>query len=162
MMFCLVASIPCFAKNESYAGFVYWVIDGDTVQIVSEDIEFQTIRLYGIDCPEKDQENGFWAKVFTAKVCLFRRVWINPVERDRYNRLVAKVNTSNQDVNRALVKHGYAWVYDRYCQEAYCHRLHEAEEMARLQGRGVWSQQDPVPPWEWRHGVRQSPWWQFW
>ncbi len=139
------------------------MIDGDTIKIIDEHFRLQTIRLYGIDCPEKDQDEGFWARVYTARKCLFRKVEVEAVDRDRYDRIVAKIRTEGKDLNRCLVAEGYAWVYDHYCkQQLYCQGLYKAETTARRKKRGIWSKEDPIPPWKWRHGARHSPWWKFW
>jgi len=52
-----------------------------------------------------------------------------------------------------MVDRGLAWHYKQYAdeqspgdREAYS----AAEEAARDARRGVWSDSEPVPPWEWR------------
>jgi len=50
-----------------------------------------------------------------------------------------------------------AWHYKAYAKEqaredreAYA----SAEEKARAERRGLWSDKEPVPPWDFRHGAK--------
>jgi endonuclease YncB( thermonuclease family) len=48
---------------------------------------------------------------------------------------------------------GMAWHFKRYAQEQSPERRGQyefAEEDARARKVGLWSDPDPVPPWEWR------------
>jgi micrococcal nuclease len=81
------------------------------------------------------------------------------VERDRYGREVAELYIGDQSVNLQLVREGMAVVYDQYLdgcrdtQELYL----QAEQQARSQRRGVWSQANPTMPWDWRRRNAASP-----
>ncbi|HMB30841.1 MAG TPA: thermonuclease family protein [Desulfohalobiaceae bacterium] len=160
---CFPVSSPCLGNSVNFSGLVYWVIDGDTIKVIGEHFRLRTIRLYGIDCPEKEQNNGWWARVYMVKNCLFRKVKVKAVDRDQYNRIVGKIRVNDRDLNRCLVANGFAWVYDHYCkQQRYCQKLYKAETIARREGKGIWSEKDPIPPWEWRHSDQRAAWWKFW
>ena len=51
------------------------------------------------------------------------------------------------------VRHGHAWVYDRYTHDD---TLDALERQARRQGLGLWAQPRPTPPWQWRQQQRES------
>lgn len=52
-----------------------------------------------------------------------------------------------------MVKTGMAWVYRKYAtNQAY----YSAEETAKTNKIGLWSQPNPVPPWEFRHPVNNN------
>ncbi len=56
-------------------------------------------------------------------------------------------------MNLKLVSDGLCWWYSKYAKEqnAVDRVLYaEAEEEARGKRRGLWSDPEPVPPWEWR------------
>ncbi len=71
---------------------------------------------------------------------------------DRYGRIVGRVYVEGIDVNRDLVARGYAWVYRRYSDDA---DLLTLEADAKRKGLGLWVDQNPIPPWEWRRGRRE-------
>ena len=67
---------------------------------------------------------------------------------DRYGRLVAPVILPDgRDLSVELVKAGLAWHYKKYSDDEELARL---EVEARKASRGLWSEPEPVPPWEWR------------
>jgi endonuclease YncB( thermonuclease family) len=59
-----------------------------------------------------------------------------------------------RDANVAQIAAGMAWWYRKY-QKEQTDRQREAyaaaEEVARAAKRGLWTDRDPVAPWEWRH-----------
>jgi micrococcal nuclease len=70
-------------------------------------------------------------------------------EKDRYGRSVADVTLPDgRSLNREMVRGGIAWWYRKYAANDQVLARLEAE--ARQAKRGLWSQADPKPPWEWR------------
>ncbi len=59
-------------------------------------------------------------------------------------------------LNEELVRAGYAWVYERYCHIRDCQHWQKLETVARVSYKGLWSQSNPIHPWEWRHGKRSE------
>jgi hypothetical protein len=51
---------------------------------------------------------------------------------------------------REMVREGMAWWYRKYAPDDT--ELERLEADARAAKRGLWSQPNPVPPWQWRHG----------
>jgi len=45
------------------------------------------------------------------------------------------------------VREGFAWHYKKYSSDT---ALANAEIQAKKEGRGLWKDQSPIPPWEWR------------
>ena len=141
---------------------VVWVTDGDTITVLKQNWSLDTIRIYGLDCPEKDQPDGFMAHMYTLFHLIARKVEVGPVERDRYGRLVARIAKKQQSFNAELIRAGHAWVYDRYCQAEVCDRYRELERKAKKENRGLWANKEPIPPWRWRRGQRPDSNWRFW
>jgi micrococcal nuclease len=52
------------------------------------------------------------------------------------------------NLNQELVKDGWCWWYRKYAPENTV--LEGLEMMARVAKDGLWSDPQPVPPWEWR------------
>lgn len=123
--------------------------DGDTIKVL-RDKEQVKIRLYGIDTPEKGQAFGNKAKKFTASLVAGKIVEIESITKDRYGRTVAIIQVSGKNVNEEIVRSGYAWVYRKYCKKSFCKDWYKLESEARIERRGIWTDKNAIPPWEWR------------
>ena len=77
----------------------------------------------------------------------------NPADKgkDRYGRTLARVTCDGFDANAEQVRRGMAWVYDRYVTDK---SLYAVQEKAKAERRGLWHDDKPVPPWEWRKDKR--------
>ena len=137
------------------------VIDGDTIEILKDD-EFVKVRLHGIDAPERSQKYG---KEATDKVIELLRpvnmISVNILDKDRYGRYIATVHTNDEDmvkvnsyggvrgdVGLILVDQGLAWHYKKYSDSE---ELEAAENYARTNKLGLWSEDEPTPPWIYRN-----------
>jgi endonuclease YncB( thermonuclease family) len=89
------------------------VLDGDTIEVLKDKAPVY-IRLYGIDCPEHDQDFGTRAKQFTSDKVFGKTVEVVPIEKDRYERLVAKIYIDGKYLNQMIVAEGFASWYKRY------------------------------------------------
>ena len=131
-------------------GKVIAVKDGDTIEILFDGKPL-TIRFAHIDCPEikKRQPFGQAAKKFTSELCFGQTVTvINQGKYDRYKRLIAVIiNEKNENVNKELVKAGLAWHFKKYSTDTTYDRL---ELIARQNKIGLWTDDNPKPPWDWR------------
>lgn len=143
----LGVSLPVLAST--LEGKVVGVSDGDTLTVLLADKRQAKIRLAQIDAPEKKQDFGQAAKKSLSDMVFGKQVIVEYKDEDRYGRVVGKVLVNGLDVNLEQVKKGMAWVYRQYADDqAY----YSAEEVARNQSIGIWSQPSAVPPWEFRNG----------
>ena len=158
-----ISSLNQLSSGEVIFTAVSRVIDGDTIEILKDD-EFVKVRLYGIDAPETSQKYG---KEATDKVIELLRpvnmITVNIIDKDRYGRYIATVHTNDKDmvplnsyddgglvrgdVGLILVDQGLAWHYKKYSDSK---ELEAAENYARTNRLGLWSEEDPTPPWEHR------------
>ena len=109
-------------------GTVTKVVDADTidVQLTSGPIR---IRLYGIDAPERSQPWGSEATEFLSGKILNQTVELEPLQQDRYERMIAIVHKGDVNVNTELVRLGHAWAFRKYLKRAdtdYCNFEAEA------------------------------------
>lgn len=153
VIFTLLFSCSSFANN--LVGKVTRVIDGDTIEVktLPEKILVYEIpirvRLINIDAPEKKQAYGRWSKEQLKALLAGQSVTVSYTQTDRYGRVLGRVVTANgTEANRQQVLKGAAWVYDRYNTD---NSLPALQREAQTQKRGLWADNQPIPPWEWRH-----------
>ena len=151
LLLCPLVSACPVATEQSPAeltGKVISIKDGDTIAILYNN-KTLTIRLAHIDCPEKKQPYGKAAKQFMSDKCFGQTVTIqHHNEYDRSKRLIGEVITaSGENLNKALVKAGLAWHYKKYSTDNSYAAL---EQEARKRRIGLWSEPNPIAPWEWR------------
>lgn len=133
---------------------VVGVKDGDTIEVLIDGRQ-ETVRLFAIDCPEKAQAYGQVAKKFTSALCYGKYVSVEPqAERDQYDRIIGTVYIDDTLVlNEALLKAGMAWHYKRYSNnEQYSYY----ENNARAAHLGLWADDNPTEPWNWRHSNKRK------
>jgi len=148
----------------SFADFnakVLRIIDGDTVHVKDNMAnKIYKVRLLGIDAPEKNQNYGKQSASFLKEIIEEKYIKIistptknNTYTVDRYNRVLGKIIFENQDINHLMIEKGMAWHYKKYKnnqpiedQQSY----NEAEISARKNNIGLWSTNNPMPPWSWR------------
>lgn len=153
----ILLTLPCQGFAASITGKVVKVSDGDTIQVLDAGKAVK-IRLAEIDCPETShgakkpgQPYGQAAKKFALDLVAGKTVRVDVITRDRYGRVVGKVVLDDgSTLNKRLVGAGLAWVYRRYAKDPALYDLEAEAKAARL---GLWSDPNPVPPWEWRHGA---------
>lgn len=133
-------------------GRVVRVADGDTLSILENSGQQHTIRLFGIDAPERDQAYGKASRNALSAMVDGKTVAATVAETDDYGRTVATIYQGSTNVNLAMVNGGHAWWYRRYA--AYERHLAEAEKVARRERRGLWADPQAKPPWEWRRNYR--------
>jgi endonuclease YncB( thermonuclease family) len=144
------------AQPASLEGQVVRVIDGDTVVLQDTYGTRHTLRLAGIDAPEKRMPYGMAARQQLFQWVAGQAVTALTTKQDRYGRTVATVLLHGQDVNLAMVQNGLAWHYTRYAREQpalQANAYAAAEQAARAERVGLWQDSAPVAPWDWRHGA---------
>lgn len=136
------------AVAADFTGPVVSVLDGDTIEVLHNQRP-ERIRLSGIDCPEKGQAYGHKAKEATSSLVFGKEVTLQTHGKDKYGRIIADVLLPDgTSVNHELVKDGWCWWYRKYAPGDA--ELEKLEMEARKANKGLWADQDPVPPWEWR------------
>lgn len=146
-MITLLALVTC-ALLDPFEAQVVSVHDGDTITVRST--ETRKIRLYGIDAPELKQPYGQASKHVLSEMTFGKSVYVTPMSKDRYGRIVAKVQVDGVDVNRVMVERGAAWWYEQYAR--YDMPLQNAQSKAQAEKRGLWAEPDQIAPWDFRKG----------
>ena len=66
--------------------------------------------------------------------------------------LLVGVYYDDKNLNEELLKAGLAWHFKRYSNDE---KLQAMEDQARANKIGLWQESNPIPPWDWRRGVRK-------
>ncbi|MCS3685800.1 thermonuclease family protein [Salinibacter ruber] len=141
----------CFAQVEpgqTFTAKVVEVTDGDTYDVRRSSGQTVTLRLHGVDTPESAQSYGGAATRKARQYVGGKRVRASVEDIGRYGRAVARIEVQGGDLGAMLIRDGLGWHYEQYApNETEYARL---MDQARKAGRGLWSQPNPTPPWEWR------------
>jgi len=130
------------------------VIDGDTLELETG----QTLRLYGISCPEKGDEFYQEAKELTEMLALDKpqaldqSILIEYEEKykeDKYGRLLGYVILPYKsalpqiNLNVNLVRSGFCKpvIYKKRAKLIYQDELLKAEEAAKQENKGIWKKE---------------------
>lgn len=136
-----------FAVSTIFTGKVIKITDCDTIVVLNSNNEQIKIRLEGIDCTESSLDFGTKAKQATSDLCFGKQVKIIKSGEDRYGRTLGYVMVGDMNVNKQLLRQGFAWYYKQYNKDE---ELAKLEQEARSKKVGLWSQPNPVAPWDFR------------
>ena len=112
LFFFLISFTASYAVSdaEQIATKVINVIDGNTVEILTEDQETYKIMLSAADSPELGQLYGEEAKAFTEKLLLKKKVVVVMNGKDMWGNRLATITLKNgKRLDTELIKAGYAW-----------------------------------------------------
>ncbi|EHR9975097.1 thermonuclease family protein [Campylobacter upsaliensis] len=139
--------------EKELTGKVSKVIDGDTIELLAKTskenpynhITKLKIRLYGIDAPELKQAYGKEAKEFLSALVLKQEVSLIIENKDKYERIVGTIFLKGQDINKEMVKNGYAHAYESFSKK---YLAEQAD--AKMFKLGLWQDERAVKPSEFR------------
>jgi len=157
--------------RKTFTAQVGTVYSGDTFTVLVDDKEFP-VRLYGIDAPEYDEEAsaslnqpfGKEARDYVIAKIKGKTVQVDAYGPDAAGQIVALVSVDGENLNAALLRDGYAWIWREVCDEPVCGEAGRSENgWRKLQGGptgamvrrvGLWSMLDgdekPMEPQYWR------------
>ena len=134
-----LTALVIIVSTQQQNQIVSQVIDGDTFKLRTG----ETIRLTGIDAPEKDayyyneSKNALEEMIKEKMVALERDV----SNKDKYGRMLRYVYADNGTfVNLKLVSEGFARAAEYPPDLKYADELREAENDAKANNFGIWSE----------------------
>ena len=148
----IVLCILCCASfvthaGEKIKGIVTNVIDGNTIEISVGDHEKYKVLLHGIDSPEPGQNYSEQAKRLLSKLLYMKSVTILIHGKDRLGTRMGEILVDGaSDPRHTLIKEGLAWTSEK---EPIV-QLESLKEQARSAGKGLWQEENPIPPWIFR------------
>ena len=152
----------------SFADFnakVVKIIDGVTIDVLYGNNQKLRIRLLGIDAPELKQYFGYESSFYLNKILNGKSVAIisspdknKPYTLGYYKRVIGKVVLNTRDINLEMIKKGMAWHFKKYKKSQPIDErqsYNKAESESRKKYIGLWSEDNPLPPWKWRQQNRK-------
>jgi endonuclease YncB( thermonuclease family) len=150
--------VAATASADELRGRVDQVYDGDTIYVRYPGRRAgDVIRLEGIDAPERHQAFGAKSRESLRALVKYKTVVVDVRGRDAYGRLVGLVFLEDLDVGLEQIRRGMAWHYDAFADrqsEGARGAYMDAESEAARDARGLWSEQNPTPPWAYRRSRR--------
>ena len=163
LLLLIVFSTSCQSKsrerkdtsdNEYNFGRVIRIVDGDTYHLLTEDNQTLKIRMEGIDAPERAMPFYKVSKDYLGKLCFGKHVKLKSSGKDQYGRYLGFTYLEDgSELCREMIKAGLAWHYKRYNSDE---DLANLEIEARNLKIGLWKDENPIPPWEYRKSRRQG------
>ncbi len=142
---------PSSNHHNELEGYVISVVDGDTLTLNTPDKSKVRVRLAKIDAPEKKQTHGIESRQRLREIAYNASIQCRIQDIDKYGRAVAECFNGNVNVNLAMVEGGFAWFYRDY---GHGDKDYDKAEARAKQGKlGLWANNDPVAPWEYRKNL---------
>ncbi|AMC35501.1 thermonuclease family protein [Janthinobacterium sp. B9-8] len=142
------------ASNTLISGLVIKVMDGDSLVIRDDKNQEHQLRLAFIDAPEYSQPFGSEARRHLDRWVYQKRVQVQVIDSDRYQRRVVVLHLKNTDINSEQIKAGFAWHYQHFAKGKQStvdfEHYQSLEQQARQAKIGLWQESGPVPPWDYR------------
>ncbi len=139
--------IPSFLYANTKITKIVSVPDGDTITVINGRNQKVKIRLLGIDAPEISQRYGKEARDYLQKIMKGKNLSYKIKNKDDYGRTVAILYGDDEDLNYEMIKSGYAWHYKHFYKSK---KYAQAEIEARKAKIGLWQDNNPQAPWDYR------------
>lgn len=123
--------------------------DGDTLKVRTVAQGEVSVRVAGVDCPERGQAHWGDAKAYLVAFASRDKLAVACFKTDQYARQVCRVKRGDEDLGASLIQAGLAWHYKRFQNEqtpeerALYAQLEESAKTARI---GIWQEPDPMSP----------------
>ena len=143
------------AWGRTLEGEVTRVADGDTIWVrgIGEQGKGVKVRLDRIDAPESKQDYGFEAKEYLNGRIGGKTVKVEWEKKDQFGRIMGIVYIDGTDINLEMVATGNAWHYAHFDQTP---EYAEAEKSARAARLGLWADESPINPYDFRQARKRE------
>jgi len=159
----LILNISCLSKNrktaylqskDTISGKVIAVHDGDTYDLLVQGNEKLSVRMEGIDAPERGMPFYQVSKRHLSSLCSGKQVTLKITGTDNYGRALGFTYLEDgRELGQEMIKAGLAWHYKKYNSDT---ALANFEKEERRLKKGLWLDKNPKAPWEVRRLRRQG------
>jgi endonuclease YncB( thermonuclease family) len=140
------------ADSITFKAMVADTEDGDTLIVVRNRARMR-LEIPEIDAPELDQPYGKDARKKAAAMTKGKVVTIRAYGNLGRNYILGEVWLPNKKhFAKEMVRAGLAWVREG---RSVLLDLEQLQSEAKTAHRGLWEDEEPIPPWEWRSGRRK-------
>lgn len=135
------------SQNEkAETGKIVGILDGDTYDILMHGNETVRVRMEGIDAPEKGMPFYKAAKNYLSTLCFGKQVRLKISGKDNHDRTLAfSYLEDGTELSHEMLKAGLAWHFKKYNSDADLAQLEKEAQGAKI---GIWSTDNPMPPWD--------------
>lgn len=159
LIFLSVLLTPLLATAGGLHCKVVEVTSGDTLTVINGG-GYIKVRLKAVDAPEAEQPWGASAHQHLSNLVLGKEVTVQLTGLNSEKKIVGIVYLNKTDIGQQMIRDGVAW-YDHVTDNGLGlleRRIYqESEQAARSERRGIWQDESPVPPWEFREAqARQA------
>lgn len=142
---------------------VFAVHDGDSYKVLMDGSDKKIwVRLLGVDCPEVTSNKIFEAQPYgrfvgdSMRVMLKgKRVTVDSVGVDFFNRTVVKIKIDTIDLTKFLLTNGFAWAFNNNnLSPADFSELLGFQNDASRKKLGLWADDERINPSRWRRLYR--------
>jgi endonuclease YncB( thermonuclease family) len=133
------------------------VLDGDSLMLYDASGQRLSVRLAGIDAPERGQAFSDRSQKNLKSLVADCQPEVKFQKIDRYGRSVCQVFCDTRDLGLAQLEAGLAWHFSRYAQEQPIDQRNQyfnAQQKAQADGSGLWRDASAVAPWTFREQQR--------
>jgi endonuclease YncB( thermonuclease family) len=150
--------------GSSLFGDVSGIESGDSVTVTTADGRQHRVRLIGLDAPKSGQPYASESRAALERIIREARGRAGVIyqKKDRYDRILGLVFANDKNVNLELIRSGSARYNRRYADDLRAAdyktpaEFDAAEKEARSQRLGLWAEDNPQAPREWRKEHPQS------
>lgn len=153
-----IGNMDCLVTN---------IISGDNITVNSEGTQIN-VKLYGMEAPAMPQINNTHsglrkpgqpyareAFISLANKILHQQVKLEIVQivsapQPSYLQAIATVKLAGRNINLEMVAEGMGWAYRAFPDQPYAAEYAHAQGRARARKLGLWAQDNPLPPWEFK------------
>lgn len=143
----IIIILPIPLWSQGFYGKAIKVFSGQSFTFLYRNDIHIPVILYGISCPYIGQPYAEEAKQYLTKLIFEKEVDLAWVDEDIYGRKIGIITVNNININEEMIRAGFAW---HNKEQDYNPEWAKLETEAKIAKRGLWSQPNPIPPWEWR------------
>lgn len=154
----MTSSVAWGEAEWEISGRAVGVADGDTVTVLDVGKRQHKVRLAGCDAPERKQPYSARSKQNLSDLVYQQEVKASCYKKDRFGRAVCRVYRGAIDVCSSQIEAGLAWHAEPYAKEQTTIEratFQSLQRAAQDEKRGLWQDEAPLPPWEFRRRGRK-------